>query len=192
MGAKPKGRIEVTQMLGDHVATGKIRGDELTNIIVPGDIIYTPAWTPGRAIHIAVAGLIDITGNGKSDLELLTSLIKLNGGVIDEQVSPQTSFVVEGEMKSDKPGGEMTAEERNVFVTKVTDAQRIGVDRLSVEKLLDKMGWKGDVRAVALGRGSGELGTLQTTPDEGAGAESDDGGAFRPRTPPARGDGGAF
>lgn len=191
MGAKSKGRIEVSQLLGDHVAACRIMDDELSNIIVPGDIIYTPAWAPGRPIQVAVAGLIDVTGNGRSDMELFKSLIRLNGGVIANEVTPKTSFLVEGEMKSDQPGGEMTAEERNVFVTKVSAAQSIGIDRLSIEKFLAKMGWKGDVRALSLGRG--RLGEFQEQPDAEKAVEGADdagGDAFRPRTPPARGDRG--
>jgi phage shock protein A len=192
LGATAKGRIEVTRILGERVAECRILEDDLSNIIVPGDIVYTPAWAPGRPIHVAVAGLIDVTGNGKSDMELFKNLIRLNGGVIDEEVTPATSFLVEGEMKSDAPGGEMTAEERNVFVTKVGAAQSIGIDRLSIDKFLAKMGWKGDVRALSLGRG--RAGEFQAAPDEEAAAEPDAAGAdvFRPRTPPARGDGGAF
>jgi hypothetical protein len=190
MGATPKGRIEVTKILGDHVAECRIKEDNVSNIIVPGDIVYTPAWAPGRPIHVAVAGLIDITGNGKSDMSLFENLIRINGGVIDDEVTPQTSFLVEGEMRSDQPGGEMTAEERNKFVTKVDAAQSIGIDRLSLERFLAKMGWKGDVRALSLG--SGRIGPAAAPSTEAEAPAEPAADAFRPRTPPARGTEGAF
>ena len=152
MEAKPKGRVEVTQVLGEHVAVCRILDDKVSNIIVPGDLLVTPAWDPGRRIHFAIAGFIDITGDNKDDLELLKSLIDLNGGVVDEEVTVQTRYVVQGEDRGTGEGGAATDAERAAFNAKVTAAIEIGVDRLSVDKLLSLMGWRADVKSVTLGR----------------------------------------
>ena len=36
--------------------------------IIPGDKIYTPIWSPGEKRHFALAGLMDLDGDGHSDL----------------------------------------------------------------------------------------------------------------------------
>ena len=42
-----KAKIEVTQILGEHLAEAKILEDSMEDPIVPGDKIYTPLWDPG-------------------------------------------------------------------------------------------------------------------------------------------------
>ncbi len=94
MQAKPKGRIEVLQILGEHSAMCKILEDDLSNIVMPGDLIFTPAWSPGERIHFAIAGYIDITGSGRNNIDLLKQLIELNGGIVDDTVSVQTRYLI--------------------------------------------------------------------------------------------------
>ena len=48
----------------------------------------------------------------------------------------------------------MSDPERAAFNAKITAAGEIGVDRLSVDKLLRLMGWKADVKSVMLGSGT--------------------------------------
>lgn len=183
--AKPKGRIEVLQVAKDQ-AMCRVLEDSLTNIIVPGDLIFTPAWEPGRPVHFAVAGLIDITGNGRSDLDLLKALIAINGGVLDDEVSVQTRYLIEGENRGEGPDATASAEQQADFNRKIVTATQIGVSRLSVDKLLSLMGWRADVEAVRIGSGLGEIEIDRQDREAGA-AEP----AFRPRTPP-RGTDGAF
>jgi len=63
---------------------------------------------------------------------------------------------------------------------------------MSTDKLLSLMGWKADVKSVVLGSGTvadataEQPGQAPTTDAASAGAE------FRKRTPPARGEDGAF
>ncbi|MCU0960978.1 MAG: hypothetical protein MUF48_12810 [Pirellulaceae bacterium] len=191
--SKPKGRIEVTQILGEHLAACRIVEDKLPNIMLPGDVIFTPAWTRGRPVHFAIAGFIDITGDNKSDIDLLASLISLNGGVIDDEVSVQTRYLIEGTPPDAAGGGAATDAEKADFSAKVAAASEIGVDRLSVDKFLSLMGWRADVESVTLGRGvakrvgGAEETTEESPPAAGEGAAPE----FRPRTPP-RGTDGAF
>ncbi len=49
----------------------RILEDDVSNIIVPGDLVLTPAWAPGRQIHFAIAGFVDLTDDDKSDLDML-------------------------------------------------------------------------------------------------------------------------
>ena len=78
--------IEVTHLLSPHLAEARIVEDDLSNPLMPGDQIFSPSWEPGRAEHFALAGFIDIDGDGNSDRQRVHDLIALNGGVIDEEV----------------------------------------------------------------------------------------------------------
>ncbi len=44
-----KGSIEVTQVLGDHLAEARVIDDKLIDPIIQGDKIFTPVWAPGQA-----------------------------------------------------------------------------------------------------------------------------------------------
>ena len=82
--AEKKATIEITQILGPHLATARIVEENIAgNPILPGDLIYTPIWRPGQQRHFALAGFIDIDKDGKSDLDKVLQLIQLNGGVVD-------------------------------------------------------------------------------------------------------------
>ena len=81
------------------------------------------------------------------------------------------------------------------YNAKITAAAEIGVDRLSVDKLLSLMGWRADVKSVMLGSGTSANATAppKKTPAAAGAAKPTDNAApaFRKRTPP-RGTDGAF
>jgi hypothetical protein len=199
MDPKPKGRIEVTQIIAEHMAAARIVEDQIGNIIVPGDLVLTPTWDPGHQVHLAITGFVDLTQDGQSDLDMLKTLIAANGGIVDDAVTVQTRYLVEGEPKGTGDEGEMTGPEKDDFNTKIKAAGEIGVDRLSVDKLLAMMGWRADVKSIVLGTGkstvAGGAPAGAKTP-AGAAVPSDAANPaapeFRKRTPPARGTDGAF
>jgi hypothetical protein len=84
--AGKKAEIEVTDLLGDHLAEARIVTDEISDPILPGDIIYTPVWAPGEKLHFAFTDQIDIDGDGKSDMELVRNLISMNNALIDAEL----------------------------------------------------------------------------------------------------------
>ena len=196
MQAKPKGRIEVDADRWRARGGGRILEDQVGNIIVPGDLVLTPTWAPGQQIHFAIAGFVDLTKDGLSDLEMLKRLITANGGVVDDEVTVQTRYLVEG---ADTGTGEehaMTHEEQADFSAKIVAAGEIGVDRLSIDKLLALMGWKADVKSVILGTGTdqarwyaGSGGRGARVPAAPADPANPVAPEFRKRTPPARGAG---
>lgn len=84
--AEPKAMVEVVAIRGDHLAEARILGDRLSSDpIIPGDKIYSPFWSPGRKVRIALAGEIDVNNNGKGDEEdvsILTGLIQQAGAEV--------------------------------------------------------------------------------------------------------------
>ena len=43
-----KGSVEVTKILGDHMAEARITDDTITDPFMPGDKIDTSLWSPGE------------------------------------------------------------------------------------------------------------------------------------------------
>jgi hypothetical protein len=81
-----KAEIEVTRILGPHLAEAKILKEDIYNPIGIGDAIYTPLWSVGRSEHFAVIGGIDINGDKKSDRGLLHEIVRASGARITDEV----------------------------------------------------------------------------------------------------------
>ncbi|TWU47203.1 hypothetical protein Poly51_50010 [Rubripirellula tenax] len=86
--AKVKATIQVTQIQGPHLALARvIATPEIKNPIIPGDKVYSPFWAPGRRVKIALAGDIDIDGDGRPDNEAMKGQIKAAGAEVVAEVS---------------------------------------------------------------------------------------------------------
>ncbi len=105
--AEIKASIQVTAIRGPHLAECRVIAEpNLTNPIIPGDKIYSPFWAPGRKVKVALAGDIDIDGDGVPDLEQVRAQVTRVGAevaatVIDGQVEgtfdSSVRFLVIGE-----------------------------------------------------------------------------------------------
>ncbi len=152
--ANGKAKLEVIRLVGPHVAEARIIEDNLSNPIMPGDLIYSTVWQPGRAEHFALAGVMDIDHDGEDDRKRVHDLISLNGGVIDAETTPDgkrtgkisvdTKFLVPGA----EPAGEKVAGYSELF----DEAKTYGVRTMSVNEFVDYMGYKAEDRSVALDR----------------------------------------
>jgi hypothetical protein len=61
----PKGSLEIVKIIDDHLSQGRIihLTDENAKPLQEGDRLYNPAWDPNRKIHVAIAGIVDFTGD---------------------------------------------------------------------------------------------------------------------------------
>jgi hypothetical protein len=149
-----KGKIEVTRLIDRHLAEARIVEDDLSNPLMPGDNIFSDVWEAGRAEHFALAGTIDIDGDGVSDRQKLHDLIALNGGIIDEEVtdsdkktgemSINTKYLVLGDPPKDEAKLKNYTEIRS-------EAQTLGVKIIRVKDFVDYLGYKPEDRTVNLG-----------------------------------------
>ncbi len=187
-----KAGIEVTQILGDHLAEARLFDDKLVDPITPGDKIYTPVWSPGEKRHFALAGFMDINGDEKSEVQTVKDLIAMNGGVVDSYVDDKgervgamtvnTRYLVLGESPTEKTQPAM----RDAVSKMVGEAERLGVQKIQLGDLLQRMGWKNQTPIVHFGRGANpkdfavKREEMQT---KSTGSVSD---VFKPRVPPAR------
>jgi hypothetical protein len=104
-----KGKIEVTRILGPHIAEARIAEEDLFRPMVANDLLYTPLWSPGLVEKVAFVGLIDLDGDGKSDWDEMLQLLALAGASVDtfvdesgkrlpdgSKITVQTKFLVRG------------------------------------------------------------------------------------------------
>jgi len=196
--AVKKGSIEVTRILGDHVAEARIVEDKISDPLMPGDKIHTPLWNAGEQLRFALAGFIDIDNDSRSDQDEIRRLITMNGGVIDCEMDPKTGerigritvntrYLVVGEAPKENP------QFLDSWSKMIGDAQRLGVRQISVAELLQRMGWKPRTRAVSYGPDMNPEDFRPKPPEGGQRVSTGNvSGLFRPRTPPRPNRGGAY
>lgn len=194
--SKSKGGIEVTQVLGDHLAEARILDDDVSNPILPGDKIFTPLWSPGERRHFALAGLIDIDDDGRSDLEAVMNLIKLNGGVVDcyiadsgrnknsmrGSIDVNTNCLILGAAPDEKGN----PAQRDAFTRILRDADQARIQKVQLGDFLQRVGWKNISPVVRYGRGANPN-DFRAQPPEGTVRKSSDDakGGFKERQPPS-------
>ncbi|TWT89631.1 hypothetical protein Mal64_00080 [Pseudobythopirellula maris] len=161
--SEKKGSIEITRLLGDHLAEARITNDDPRNPILPGDQIYSQVWQRGKELRFAFTGLIDLDGDGKSDLDRLKDLVALNGatidayadidGVVEGEMDVTTRYLVLGE-NSDRPNlGEL----RRAYNTMSEDADTLGVEVITLDEFLTQMGYRPQDRTVSLDNASSKF-----------------------------------
>jgi len=152
---KPKARVEVINVQ-DHLSEARILQDSPANPIISGDVIETPAWSPGQRIHFALALKMDINKDGNDDYDLVKSIILLNGGVIDAElrpdgtregnIDPNTRYFVVGERINENTSSDL----QKKFTVFDQDRANLSIPKIQVSELLSLMGWKAEERTVEL------------------------------------------
>jgi hypothetical protein len=172
-----KAKIEVTKIMGPHLAEARILEDTHTDPITPGDLINTPLWSPGQMRRFALAGFMDIDGDSTDDRQLIRDIIAINGGAIDAEltdkgevegkVTIETNYIVVGDEDEGALVGISDVRSR---------ARELGVEVITVDRFLDLAGWKDKTHVLRFGRG------------ESAGSSRIEGGdsQFEFRSPPKR------
>lgn len=152
-----KGSLEVTRILGDHLAEARILDDRVSQPILAGDLIYSPIFQKGNPIHFALAGIIDADGDGTDDRELVRNLIAISGGVIDAEVGADgkrtgeitidTRYLVVGEQPKSGNKAVLAGTMKKIQ----EEADIAGVTKVSVDRFLSDIGYQHATRTVGLG-----------------------------------------
>ena len=144
--AQPKAKIEITRIASDsdHIADARIHDRTAGDPILPGDHILSPTWDPGYRVPIAVAGLIDLDGDGKSDRIRFEGLVRQNGGVIvaihDEEgrrrgeIDSNTRFLVTGKNTGESP------KISTALTYYRNQAKEYNVEEMSIRRFINLMG----------------------------------------------------
>jgi len=149
--SKVKGRIEITRILEEA---------DLANPIMQGDMVYSPAFRKGQKTRFALAGLIDMDNDGKSDQTKVKALITMNGGVVDAELlddgsiagkmTTGTRYLVKGAPPTDKTSLKLI----EGYTAMTGEATRLGIESITLDTLLDRMGYVPDNRVVPMSRPS--------------------------------------
>jgi len=163
-----KGSIEVINITDNHLAECRILQHSPSNPILPGDVIYTPVWQPGQQDHFALAGTLDIDGDGEDDARRVQELIQVNGGAVDNEVTVNTRYCIVGKVdeKSDDATNKVLG-----------DAKKFGTQQMKLSQFLEMMGYAAKAVEGSFGAGEG-----LRYPNAGEPQAK-----FRPRNPPPRG-----
>lgn len=162
--AEKKGSVEVVRLLGDHLAEARITSDDPRDPILPGDRIYSQVWGRGKAMRFGLTGLIDIDGDGSSDLQRAKDLIALNGGVVD--VSLEDDGTTDGEMTvstrylvlGDSPSTPGKSFYREGYQKMSRRADTLGVEVITLAEFLNRMGYRPAEETFRFTGGSGGAG----------------------------------
>jgi len=166
-----KASIEVTRILGPHLAEAKILNQDRTRPISTGDPIYSPIWAGGRAEYFAFVGLIDFDKDGKSDRETLHRLLKGANAEIelevnddgvrepaDSQLTENTKFLVLGEVPDPsrfaagdprRPQIQAIMDQRNALLKEAT---MTGVRIVPLSDFMAYMGFQSQLRTFIPGQ----------------------------------------
>jgi hypothetical protein len=184
--ATKKASIEVTKLLGPHLAEAKVTEDDLTNPILTGDNIHSQVWHRGKQLHFALTGFVDIDGDGRSDMELARELIRMNDGIVDAylkddgtmegELTANTRYLVLGET----PVSAAQAKLAEGFNEMNKEASQLGVEKITLPEFLGQMGYKPQDRTVPLGSGATAADFPARPEDESAPVATP---RFRARTP---------
>ncbi len=162
-----KAEIQVTKILGEHSAQARVLGNpSYRNPLVEGDKLYSPFWAPGRKVKIALAGDIDLTGDGRSDIRHLKSMIELAGAEVAAMLSPtgelegtldsSIRFLVVGEQPvSESAFGVIDDETRIRAINEIgrfkAQATELGITPIPAWKLMEYLKGISDAVTVPLG-----------------------------------------
>lgn len=149
--AELKAQIQVVKILGNHSAQARVLGNpSFTNPLVRGDKLYSPFWAPGRKVRIALAGDIDITGDGRSNTAELKTMIEQAGaevaamisstGVVEGKLDSSVRFLVIGEQPDSSAGPDADAN-RSRAMAEIgrlkAQATELGITTIPAWKLLE-------------------------------------------------------
>jgi hypothetical protein len=160
-----KGAIEVMDVQGPHSSMARVTQvvDPYRNPIMSGDVLVNPAWTPSAREHVAIAGIIDLTGEGRDNIDEFMNNLKRQGVVIDahldlkdltvkgEGMTMDTNYLILG--KSPEYGqvdvlkeGDPRLERKNETMEKIaamrTEAGKLGVTIVPLQKFVELTGYQ--------------------------------------------------
>ena len=64
-----KGSLEIINVVGEHLSQARVteQVDPTRDPVATGDLLMNPAWDPDQQRHVAIAGIVDLSGNARKD-----------------------------------------------------------------------------------------------------------------------------
>ena len=148
--ATPKARIQVIRV-ENFQAVAEITFENIVDLTSRADHILTPTCDPGFTVKLALAGRIDMDGDGHDDTNRLIQLIRRNGGEVvashdaegnlKGKISPEVRFLVLStdaliSTDDDPNAGRILSAVQSMEA----DAIKNTVQIIDLQKLLNRMG----------------------------------------------------
>lgn len=114
-----KGKIEVVDVLGDHLAEARIVEQDSRDPMADGDPIYSPIFFPGQKLEIAVVGGLEFDGNPGSDRDEFKRIVSGAGASIVLEVNDEAKLL-------DTAGTEVSASDIPSLITSKTRFLLVG------------------------------------------------------------------
>ena len=156
-----KGTIEVVKVLGEHLSQARVTStaDPGRDPILKGDLLFNPSWHPTQKKHVALVGLIDLTGDGRDSLpEMMRGLARQNvevdawmnsndASIQGKGITNQTDFLVVGSGSESLTGARSRDQKFGPAVDKAIKemkekAAANGVAIVSLKKYLELIGYR--------------------------------------------------
>ncbi len=128
----------------------------IINPVLTGDYIVSDVWDPGYAVAVALAGTIDVDGDGISDLNVVQSRIEQNGGrvVAKEDENGEVTGAIDASTRYLVIGDEPTNPASLKGYTELIEAgKKYGTQQLSLRELYHALGFQGEARVERLDAG---------------------------------------
>jgi hypothetical protein len=163
--AERKGSLEIINVISDHMSMARITDvrSGARDPVLTGDELYNPAWSPGLREHVAVAGMIDLTGDGRDGTIEFVKNLEKQGVAVDayldtrdlavrgKGISRQTGYLILGEIpefaaQEQIREGDAKQERKmsiNQEITKLREqAVALGVTIIPARRFMAMMGYK--------------------------------------------------
>ena len=154
---KPKGTLQVYQV-NFNQALCYANEFSTSDPITMGDKIFTKGWTPGDYVRYALCGTLDVTGDGKNDIDRILTYIQQHGDVCDAyldgttlhgKIVAETQFYVVGT----PPDDEKNPAEAEAFRKFVSQAKRYSIPDITLQDLMSRLETRELSRVKANGAG---------------------------------------
>jgi len=151
----------VVNVVNEHLSRTRITSvkDANRDPILEGDVLYNPSWNPTIQKHVALAGIMDLTGDGRDSLREFMRNLERQNIIVDAWLDPKdasikgkgitvrTDFLILGESQEfSLTGREKTGEFQKKLEAerkKMEDmAARYGVKPIALHKYLEMIGYR--------------------------------------------------
>jgi hypothetical protein len=154
---RPKGTLEVINVLGPHLSQTRVTSvkDRNRDPITQGDVIYNGSWNPNLKKHVAIAGIIDLTGDGRDSLhEFMRNLERQNivvdayldtkDGSVKGKITFQTEYLIIGTLPDVGVAGKSEVEKQVALAQKQMqdEAKKYGVQVKGLMAYLELTGYR--------------------------------------------------
>ncbi|MHB1423475.1 MAG: hypothetical protein ACYC3I_09835 [Gemmataceae bacterium] len=154
---QPKGTLEVINVIGPHLSQTRVTSvrDRNRDPIVKGDVIANSSWDPNMKKHVAVAGIIDLTGDGRDSLfEFMRNLERQNivvdaylnpkDAAVKGQITFRTDYLIVGGFPDSGGSGRIGETEKQFQATQKQmqeEARKYGAQVVSLARYLEMIGY---------------------------------------------------